>query len=167
MFGRFETLRFNKFCQIDCADQLVNKYAIKNVLYSLHAINKPLHLKQILHQPSDQICPFYYGRDCHFIKIQTIPIVAKSCRMKFNTFQKCKQDDTSKPEHNYYFPDLGHTTGHDCSDFYLKLLITTLHSRRDGLGTPPLKVGAHPRSNSMERPFFICYHGSHHEIDLI
>ena len=35
--------------------------------------------------------------------------------------------------------------------------------------TPPLKVGARPRSESMEteRLFFVGYQGSRHEIDLI
>ena len=35
--------------------------------------------------------------------------------------------------------------------------------------TPPLKVGARPRSNSMEteKTIFMCYQGNHHAIDLI
>ena len=34
--------------------------------------------------------------------------------------------------------------------------------------TPPLKVGARPRSDSMEieKNVFICYQGNHHAIDL-
>ena len=36
-------------------------------------------------------------------------------------------------------------------------------------GTPPLKVGARPRSDSMEteKAIFICYQGNHHAIYLI